>query len=135
MDSPTYWYHPESESLWIHNPQVDPPFEELSEDGRNMSVELSEYEYVRRQIEAIDADPEHTLPEGISGVIKLAYIHTGGIISGSLYYAGDKFPQGYMINTSAIKNREPGGVYEIQSGRKYLVQVIQPTEVSELYNG
>lgn len=79
------------------------------------------------RIDSIVSDPNHALPEGVRGIIKLAYIHdttNGRTISGELWYDQDKiFPDGYMINTSLITNVE-GDVYTLQSGRKYLVEVI-----------
>lgn len=95
---------------------------------------ISEYDQVRLQIEAIDADPEHKLPEGIDAVIKLAKTHWANemdhdrakFISGMIWYDRHKrFIDGYPVNLSPIASQEPGGIYVTETGRRYLVEVIQ----------
>lgn len=87
----------------------------------------SEYDQVRLQIEAIDADPEHKLPEGIAAVIKLGYWYpVSKTISGMIWYSPNKlFPNGYPVNTAEIVSREPGGIY-CTALNKYLVEIIDP---------
>lgn len=121
----TYWYHPESDCLWIHNSEVDGSMDHTIDEGR--SIELDEYKYVQRQIELIDKDPLHDLPEGITAVIKLAQIYGDRTkyISGMIYYDKNKrFVEGYPINTTPIVKKEPGGIYTTSSGSKYLVEVL-----------
>lgn len=113
----TYWYHPESEAFYIDSGEA--PITPLS-------VELDEYEYVKKLIEQIDADPEHKLPEGIAGIIKLAAQWPGSSVSGMLWYdKHHRFVNGYPINTSEIISQEPGGIY-CTKNNKYLVEMIQP---------
>jgi len=91
---------------------------------------LSEYEQVKKLIEAIDADPGHKLPEGISGIVKLAKILPDAkakdrFISGFIYYDVHKrFIDGYPINSTRIAEKLPGGIYKTTSGSSYLVEVI-----------
>lgn len=115
----TYWFHPESDSFWIDDGTK--PLPELGDDS--MSIELDEYEFVKRQIEAIDRDDAHKLPEGIKAVIKLAEIR-GQNISGMIWYDRDiRFTNGFPVNLFGIE-KEPGGVYTTSSGNKYLVETI-----------
>lgn len=118
----TYWYHPESECVWIHNPETDGPLESSMGDGLSAQLE-NEYEYVKKAIQLIDEDPEHKLPEGISGVIKLAKTMAGNL-NGTIHYDSRKrFPDGYVVNLT-VANKEPGGIYITPSGSKYLCEVI-----------
>jgi len=119
----TYWYHPESDSYWMHNPVTDPPLENL---GDGLSYEVTEYQYVVGVIESIDQDPEHKLPEGITAVIKNAAEWPGKRISGFIWYDVHKrFVDNYPVNTSDIIAKEPGGIY-CTKNHKYLVLMIQP---------
>lgn len=122
----TYWYHPESESYWIHDPSKDQPLNGDSAEVA-LSAQLSEQEFITKRIAQIDEDPRHTLPEGISGVIKFAVQWPGDAISGMLYYDVHKrFPNGYPINTSAMIGREPGGIF-CTKNNKYIVELIEPS--------
>lgn len=129
MTSVTYWYHPESDSYWIHDPSKDPPL-----DGDGLSIELNEYKYVQGRIRQIDRDPEHVLPEDVTAVIKLAEIFGEGkdqYVSGLIHYdKAGRFLQGYPVNTTRIEKKEPGGIYVTKSGNRYLVEVIKGS-----YNG
>lgn len=82
--------------------------------------------YVKNLVESIDADPEHKLPEGISGVIKNAVRWPGDSISGQMWYdVYGRFVDDYPVNTSRIIAEEPGGVFCTQNN-KYIVHLIQP---------
>ncbi len=119
----TYWYHPESECYWIHNPATDKPLDPDLGDGMSVEIE-NEYEWVKRHIEQIDANPAHKLPDGVTAVIKLGQILSGKHLSGMIWYDTNKrFTDGYPINVSNI-TREPGGIIVTPSGNKYLVEVI-----------
>lgn len=115
----TYWYFPEGEKLFIDDPSIN-----MVRDPDNC-VQLTEYEFVRRKIEAIDADPEHKLPDNIDAVIKLAANWPGDSISGQIWYdRHQRFINDYPVNTSKIVAREPGGIY-CTANHKYLVELIQ----------
>lgn len=126
----SYWYHPESDSFWIHDPNKDGSLDPNMGDG--MSVELTEQEYIKKRIEQIDNSDGHKLPEGISGVIKLAAKWPGESISGMLYYDIHKrFVDGYPINTSPIISTEPGGIY-CTKNNKYIVELIEPSREAHI---
>lgn len=89
------------------------------------SAEEIEYKHVKQLIAQIDADPEHKLPEGVDGLIKLAYI-TLNSLSGQIWYDRFKrFPDGEMITTSSIVEKCPNGIYKTRNST-YLVELIQP---------
>jgi hypothetical protein len=115
--NPTYWYHPESDSVFIGNDEPGVPLQ---------CVEIDEHKYVQMLIERIDKDPKHKLPEGISGVLKKAYTWPGNKLSGQIWYDKfNRFVNDYPINTSDIISKEPGGIYCTQHN-KYLVEMIEP---------
>lgn len=80
---------------------------------------------IYQNIDEIVTDPEHPLPEGITALIRNAVFHNGRIISGTIWYDKNKrFPDGYMINSSPIASKAPGGIYTTKSGAKYLVEFV-----------
>lgn len=120
MTKTTFWYHPESESFYImdHDPQGD--------QGDGQSVELTEYEWIKRRIEQIDNDPNHTLPEGVDAVIKGGYIFPAGGFHGSIFYdRHGRFENGHQVKLSRVVEKLPGGIYKTQNST-YLVEMIDP---------
>jgi hypothetical protein len=91
------------------------------------TIDVGEYETVRAQIERIDADPDHHLPEGVTAVIKLGAWHSAkatNFVSGQIWYdKARRFQNGYMIQTSPIVKRE-NGIVTTTAGYKYLVHFI-----------
>jgi hypothetical protein len=131
--TPTYWYHPESSCHWMHDPAKDEPLDGTIGDG--MSVEITEYQYVDAIIKAIDADPEHKLPEGVTAVIKNAYTWPGNKISGEIWYdSHGRFSNGHQITSAVIEKIEPGGIF-CTKNNKYLVHIIEPRRDSEALRG
>jgi len=117
----TYWFHPESDSFWMHDPKVDKPFPEDLKDG--MSYQVSETKYVQYLIKCIDADPEHRLPEGINGIIKSG-VYENNSFSGAIWYPRIKgIPNGTMVTSTQIKERKPGGIC-VTDRSTYLVEDI-----------
>lgn len=93
------------------------------------TAEAVEYQLVKRLIDEIDKDPEHKLPEGVDGLIKLGYTWPGNSISGQLWYDRLKrFPNGEMIITAPIIAYQGDGIYRTKNST-YLVEVIQPQQV------
>jgi hypothetical protein len=88
-----------------------------------------EYQEILTTIEAIDADPNHVLPEGITAVIKNAYTWAGNKISGQIYYDSHKrFFDGYPISTAEIIEILPGGIF-CTANNRYLVHIIEPNTI------
>ena|SRR5690606_7010160 len=80
-------------------------------------------------IDKIVEDPNHTLPEGITAIIKNAEFHSGKYISGTIWYDRNKrFPDGYGINTSRIVAKELGGIYITYGKARYLVEFVAPED-------
>lgn len=85
-----------------------------------------EYQQVKSLIESIDNDPLHTLPEGVTAVLKDAYRFPAGGIHGSIYYDQHKrFEDGHQVHISTLESIEPGGIYKTKNST-YLVLMIEP---------
>lgn len=124
----TFWYLPTSDSYHKISLEDFPP---------PMSIEITESAYVKGIIEQIDNDPEHKLPKGIAGVIKLAYVGPADTITGFLWYDKfSRFPNNYPISLFDPIKKDPGGVYHTKFNA-YLVEMIDPEVIKEegLKNG
>jgi hypothetical protein len=125
----TYWYHPEAESYFmLDSSKVDT-------EADPHAIEITEYQYIDAIIKAIDADPEHKLPGGVTAVIKNAYTWPNNKISGEIWYdSHGRFSNGHQITSAVIEKIEPGGIF-CTKNNKYLVHIIEPRRDSEALRG
>ena len=127
----TYWFHPESESLWLDDGSK--PLNQLGDEA--LSIELTEAQYARKMVDQI-INGHLPLPDGIAAVIKSAAIWPAKSLSGSIYKDRNKrFIDGYMINTTKIVGKEPGGIYITHSGSRYIVDFVQDSYYGVEFNG
>jgi hypothetical protein len=123
----SYWYYPEAESCWIHDPSKDKPLDENAAHVA-LSFQIDEETYVSKTIDQIANDPEHKLPDGVDAVLKGAYRFPQGGLHGSIYYDRHKrFPDDHQVKVSKIEEVLPGGIYKTKHST-YLVEFIEPVK-------
>lgn len=117
----TYWLDHETLEYVMHDPNTDVLLGAELED--NHATQVSETKYVQYLIKCIEADPNHTLPEGVSGIIKSGVFENNAFTGAIWHCKSGKIPNGTMVSSTQIKERKPGGLV-VTERSIYLVEDI-----------